>query len=150
MICLNLFADTTAQALRGAPPSFGIITKLKVLTHSAPTHATTFALTYTWSTPEIASSAFQIFQHFTAETDLPSNLGLQVRYTEASPVPTFSLNGAYYGDDGVAGLNKTVQPLWDALAALNDSKPTVSILEDLNWIQHVVVRTTISDRCLDR
>ena len=133
------------QALRGAPPSFGIITKLKVLTHPAPTHATTFAFTYTWSTPEIASSAFQVFQQFTSEADLPSDLGLQIRYTDASPVPTFSVNGAYYGDDGVAGLNKTVQPLWDALASLNDSKPSVSILEDLNWIQHVVVRTTVLD-----
>ncbi|KAI1794830.1 FAD-binding domain-containing protein [Ganoderma leucocontextum] len=131
-------------ALRGAPPSFGIITKLKVLTHPAPTHAATFASTYTWSTPEIASSAFQIFQHFTAETDLPSTLGLQVRYTDANPVPTFSLNGAYYGDDGIAGLNKTVQPLWDALAALNDSTPTVTILADLNWIQHVVYEATFN------
>ena len=138
------------QALRGAPPSFGIITKLKVLTHPAPTHATTFAFTYTWSTPEIASSAFQIFQHFTAETDLPSDLGLQVRYTAASPVPTFLLNGAYYGDDGIAGLNKTIQPLLDALAALNDSQPTVNILEDLNWIQHVVVRATALESHLDR
>ena len=142
------------QALRGAPPSFGIITKLKVLTHPAPTHATTFGFTYTWSTPELASSAFQIFQNFTVTADLPSTLGLQVRYTEASPVPTFLLNGAYYGDDGIAGLNKTIQPLWDSLAALNDSKPSVDILEDLNWIQHVVVCVAVWGNnihyCFDR
>ena len=113
-----------------------------MLTHPAPTHAATFAFTYNWSTPEIASSAFQIFQHFAAETDLPSDLALQVRYTDATPVPTFSLNGAYYGDDGIVGLNKTVQPLWDALAALNDSVPSATIFEDLNWIQNVVVRTS--------
>ncbi|TBU47404.1 FAD-binding domain-containing protein [Dichomitus squalens] len=135
-------------ALRGAPPSFGIITRFTVLTHPAPTHAATFAFTYTWSTPEVASSAFQIFQHFAAETDLPSDLALQVRYTEATPVPTFSLNGAYYGNDGITGLNRTVQPLWDALGALNDSVPTATIFEDLNWIQNVVYEAD-SDPTID-
>ncbi|EJF63548.1 FAD-binding domain-containing protein [Dichomitus squalens] len=125
-------------ALRGAPPSFGVITQLTILTHPAPTHAATFAFTYNWSTPDVASSAFQIFQHWTAEVDMPSDLTLQVQYTDASPVPTFWLIGAYYGDDGIAGLNKTVQPLWDALLALNDSVPTATIFEDLNWIQNVL------------
>ena len=46
---------------------------------------------------------------------MPPDLELQIRFTDAKPVPTFGLNGVYYGDDGIPGLNKTIQPLWDAL-----------------------------------
>ena len=79
----------------------------------------------------MASAAFQIFREWIAEADIPSDFALQAQFTEASPVPTFLLGGAYYGNDGVVGLKK-VQPLWDALVTLNDSVPTVMILEDLN------------------
>ena len=83
----------------------------------------------------MASGAFQIFRERIAEADIPSYLALQAQFTEASPVPTFLLEGAYYGNDGIVGLNKTVQPLWDALVTLNDSVQAVMILEDLNWIR---------------
>ena len=83
----------------------------------------------------MASAAFQIFREWIAEADIPSDLALHAQFTEASPFPTFSLEGAYYGNDGIVGLNKTVQPLWDALVTLNDSVQTVMFLEDLNWIR---------------
>ena len=71
---------------------------------------------------------------------MPPDLELQIRFTDAKPVPTFGLNGVYYGDDGIPGLNKTIQPLWDALLALNDSVPDVTIFKELSWMESVVVR----------
>ncbi|KAJ7777401.1 glucooligosaccharide oxidase [Mycena metata] len=96
-------------AIRGASPSFGIVTSIEVQTFPAPTSAIVFQ--YGWDSLNItaASDAIASFQEFAA-TNIPTEFGAELVFSRgpSSGQVAFGLTGAWYG--APAALNATVAP----------------------------------------
>ncbi|KAJ7148097.1 glucooligosaccharide oxidase [Mycena crocata] len=86
-------------AIRGASPSFGIVTSIEVQTFKAPTSATVFQ--YSWDSLDIkaATAAISSFQTFVL-TNLPPEYGAELVFGKgpSSGTVSFGLTGAWYGD----------------------------------------------------
>ncbi|KAJ6589294.1 glucooligosaccharide oxidase [Mycena capillaripes] len=85
-------------AIRGASPSFGIVTSIEVQTFPAPPSAIVFE--YTWKNLDVAtaSKGVESFQTFAA-TNIPPEFGAELVFTkgDTSGKVTFGLTGAWYG-----------------------------------------------------
>jgi hypothetical protein len=94
-----------SQAIRGASPSFGIVTSLTVNTQPAPSQNVVFNYTFSSLTPTNATDTFIAFQNF-AKSNPPNKLGINARLSNHS----FSFYGVYYASNESA-FNTTIKPL---------------------------------------
>ncbi|KAF7348713.1 Glucooligosaccharide oxidase [Mycena venus] len=111
-------------AIRGASPSFGIVTSIEVQTFPAPPSAIVFE--YTWNNVDIttASNGIASFQTFAA-TDIPPEFGAELVFTKGDKKGkvNFGLTGAYYGDAKL--FNSTLAPYLKTLPK-NPSNTTIT------------------------
>ncbi|KAJ7065270.1 glucooligosaccharide oxidase [Mycena amicta] len=108
-------------AIRGASPSFGIVTSIEVQTFAAPSSATVFQ--YGWNSLNItaASNAITALQTFAA-TNIPAELGAELVFA-AGPSSShvyMGLTGAYYGSGNLTAiiapyLAKLTKPSWSTI-----------------------------------
>ncbi|KAJ7794542.1 glucooligosaccharide oxidase [Mycena olivaceomarginata] len=105
-------------AIRGASPSFGIVTSIEVQTFPAPPSAIVFQ--YTWNNLDIktASNGIASFQTFAA-TNIPPEFGAELVEGRVN----FGLTGAWYGDAKL--LNSTLAPYLKTLPK-NPSSTTIT------------------------
>ncbi|KAJ6474670.1 glucooligosaccharide oxidase [Mycena vitilis] len=120
-------------AIRGASPSFGIVTSVEVETFAAPASAIVFE--YGWDSMNItgASNAIASFQTFAA-SNIPAELGAGLVFG-AGPSKShvyFQWNGAYYGP--ASKFNATVAPYLKTLP-----KPSWSTISPGSYINSVSV-----------
>lgn len=87
------------QALRGAGPSYGIVTSFRVKTFPAPESNIVFAYKFSIDDPSVATRQLLAFQSFAASPSIPSNLGLQYTIDTLEGPERFStkIHGVYYG-----------------------------------------------------
>ncbi|KAJ7306216.1 hypothetical protein DFH08DRAFT_902398 [Mycena albidolilacea] len=111
-------------AIRGASPSFGIVTSIEVQTFPAPPSAIVFQ--YTWNNLDIktASNGIASFQTFAA-TNIPPEFGAELVFTSGDQKGrvNFGLTGAWYGDANL--LNSTLAPYLKTLPK-NPSSTTIT------------------------
>lgn len=104
------------QAIRGASPSFGIVTSIEVQTFPAPASAIVFQ--YGWDSLNIttASNAIASFQTFAA-TNIPPEFGAELVFSAGPSSSHVALGwtGAWYG--APASFNATVAPYLKTLPA---------------------------------
>ncbi|KAF8181924.1 glucooligosaccharide oxidase [Mycena galopus ATCC 62051] len=107
-------------AIRGASPSFGIVTSIEVQTFPAPPSA--IVLEYIWDDLDISTAADSItsFQTFAA-TDVPPELGAELLFTKGSSSGkvNLQLNGAWYGAPEL--FNATFAPYLNTLPATSSA-----------------------------
>ncbi|KAJ6581029.1 glucooligosaccharide oxidase [Mycena capillaripes] len=120
-------------AIRGASPSFGIVTSIEVQTFPAPASAIVFQ--YGWDSLDIttASNAIASFQTFAA-SNIPPEFGAELVFS-AGPSKshvTFGWTGAFYGD--ASRFNVTVAPYLKTLPA-----PSWSTISPGSYINSVTV-----------
>jgi hypothetical protein len=115
--------NSCSQAIRGAAPSFGIVTSLTVKTQSAP--PTNILFNYAFSAPNstIAAKTFLVFQKFGAN-NAPSQLGINVQLANGS----FAFGGVYYGPQ--RQFENVIQPLLDAVP----QPPINSSIKAYDWV----------------
>ncbi|KAJ7173671.1 glucooligosaccharide oxidase [Mycena filopes] len=103
-------------AIRGASPSFGIVTSIEVQTFPAPASAIVFQ--YGWDSLNIstASNAIASFQTFAA-TNIPPEFGAELVFSAgpSSSHVAVGWTGAWYG--AAASFNATVAPYLKTLPA---------------------------------
>ncbi|KAJ7106238.1 glucooligosaccharide oxidase [Mycena epipterygia] len=96
-------------AVRGASPSFGVVTSIEVQTFPAPKSAIVFE--YSWDSLNIAtaSAAIASFQTFAA-TNIPPEFGAELVFGKGSSSGqvSFGLTGAFYGAS--SAFNATLTP----------------------------------------
>ncbi|KAL7266474.1 hypothetical protein RUND412_010979 [Rhizina undulata] len=120
-------------ALRGAGPSFAIVTQFKLTTFAAPSQ--NYWYTYSW-TFDVATSAkaFLACQSFGANT-APKELGFGVVLGAGG---SFTIRGIYYGSE--AQYKVVIAPLMAQLQALNGGSPPSSSTEKMyGWLDSLVV-----------
>ncbi|KAJ7460813.1 glucooligosaccharide oxidase [Mycena latifolia] len=119
-------------AIRGASPSFGIVTSVEVQTFPAPASATVFQ--YGWDSLDIttASNAIASFQTYAA-TNIPKELGAELVFSAgpSSSHVTLGLTGAFYSS---ANLTATLAPYLKTLPT-----PSWSTLSPGSYINSVSV-----------
>ncbi|KAJ7479461.1 glucooligosaccharide oxidase [Mycena galericulata] len=107
-------------AIRGASPSFGIVTSIEVQTFPAPPSA--IVLEYIWNDLNISTAANSItsFQNFAA-TNIPAELGAELLFTKGSSSGkvNLQLNGAWYGAPEL--FNATFAPYLNTLPATSSA-----------------------------
>ncbi|KAJ7698355.1 glucooligosaccharide oxidase [Mycena rosella] len=107
-------------AIRGASPSFGIVTSIEVQTFPAPPSA--IVLEYIWNDLGISTAADSItsFQSFAA-TNVPPELGAELLFTKGSysGKVNLQLNGAWYGAPEL--FNATFAPYLNTLPATSSA-----------------------------
>ncbi|KAJ7121516.1 glucooligosaccharide oxidase [Mycena epipterygia] len=107
-------------AIRGASPSFGIVTSIEVQTFPAPPSA--IVLEYIWNDLDISTAADSItsFQTFAA-TNVPPELGAELLFTKGSSSGkvNLQLNGAWYGAPEL--FNATFAPYLNTLPATSSA-----------------------------
>ncbi|KAJ6507075.1 glucooligosaccharide oxidase [Mycena sanguinolenta] len=107
-------------AIRGASPSFGIVTSIEVQTFPAPPSA--IVLEYIWNDLDISTAADSItsFQTF-AVTNVPPQLGAELLFTKGSSSGkvNLQLNGAWYGAPEL--FNTTIAPYLNTLPATSSA-----------------------------
>ncbi|KAL0949120.1 hypothetical protein HGRIS_009205 [Hohenbuehelia grisea] len=96
-------------AIRGAAPSFGIVTEYRYKTYPAPPSNIIFTYSYTVS-PTTASSIFSAYQDF-AKASAPPTLGLQasIGTPKSGNKVSIALTGVFYGSK--ADFNTAINPL---------------------------------------
>ncbi|KAJ6450399.1 hypothetical protein C8R45DRAFT_1043533 [Mycena sanguinolenta] len=103
-------------AIRGASPSFGIVTSIEVATFAAPASATVFE--YGWDSMDIttASNAIAALQTFAA-TNIPALFGAELVFSRgpAQSQVTVELTGAWYGAANL--FSSTIAPYLSTLPA---------------------------------
>lgn len=101
-------------ALRGAGPSFGIVTAYTLQTYPAPTSASVFHYDYDLSINQTAK-ALSAYQAYVLNGDVPAEIGMEINLGQGSAAGrvSFSFAGAYYGDAN--NLNGIIQPLLSQL-----------------------------------
>jgi len=110
-------------AIRGASPSFGIVTSLTVKTQAAPPENVFFIYTFSPPNSTIAVKTYLAFQSYGAKRAPPA-LGIRVRLANG----VFAITGAYYGSQSkFAGV---IQPLLDAMPL----PPTSSTIQTYDWL----------------
>ncbi|KAJ7497947.1 glucooligosaccharide oxidase [Mycena galericulata] len=96
-------------AIRGASPSFGIVTSIEVQTFPAPASAIVFQ--YGWDSLDVtaASAAIASFQTFAA-SNIPPEFGAELVFSAgpSKSTVTFGWTGAFYGN--ASDFNSTVAP----------------------------------------
>ncbi|KAJ7725250.1 hypothetical protein B0H14DRAFT_3002972 [Mycena olivaceomarginata] len=120
-------------AIRGASPSFGIVTSVEVQTFPAPASATVFQ--YGWDNMDIttASNAIASFQTF-ATTNIPPEFGAELVFGAGSSKGHISvgLTGAWYG--AASSLDATLAPYLKTLPT-----PSSSTISPGSYINSVAV-----------
>jgi len=111
------------QAIRGAAPSFGVVTSLTVKTQPAPSKNVLFSYTFSLPNATIAAKTFLAFQNFGAN-DAPPALGINVELGNGD----FTISGVYYGPK--SELATVIQPLLDTVP----EPPTSSSVKTYDWI----------------
>ena len=84
--------------MRGAAPSFGIITHFHFRTYPAPAQPTFFS--YEWSLPlDQAIKGISTYQNFTMSAPIPKEIGAELSLRKGRQPGELSLNlgGSYYG-----------------------------------------------------
>ncbi|KDQ22186.1 hypothetical protein PLEOSDRAFT_41920 [Pleurotus ostreatus PC15] len=104
-------------AIRGASPSFGIVTEYRTKTHAAPSENVIFTYTYLVD-PAAATKIFTEFQSF-SKSLAPPELGLQVSVRQyfQRGVVHMNLTGVYYG--GVEHFHDVFDPLLSNLSSMH-------------------------------
>ncbi|EPT01474.1 hypothetical protein FOMPIDRAFT_90148 [Fomitopsis schrenkii] len=120
-------------ALRGAAPSFGIITHFHFRTYPAPAQPTFFS--YEWSLPlDQAITAISAYQNFTMSAPIPKEIGAEFNLRKGRQPGELSLNlgGSYFGSpDNFAGI---LTPFLDAMPTpLNPGQINVT-----TWLQNLL------------
>ncbi|KAJ7289911.1 hypothetical protein C8J57DRAFT_1629167 [Mycena rebaudengoi] len=107
-------------AIRGASPSFGIVTSIEAQTFPAPPSA--IVLKYIWNDLDISTAADSItsFQTFAA-MNVPPELGAELLFTKGSSSGkvNLQLNGAWYGAPEL--FNATFAPYLNTLPATSSA-----------------------------
>ncbi|KAJ7938316.1 glucooligosaccharide oxidase [Mycena leptocephala] len=121
-------------ALRGAGPSFAIMTSIEFAVFPAPASVTIFQ--YNWHlNVEMAAEALNTFQRYVVEPNLPPEFGAEIVLTRGAIAGnvSFGLTGAWHGDPNL--LNGTVAPFLAAMPPLNG----VTFTGPGTWIESVSV-----------
>ncbi|KAJ7780277.1 glucooligosaccharide oxidase [Mycena maculata] len=120
-------------AIRGASPSFGIITSIEVQTFPAPQSAIVFQ--YGWESLDIAtaSNAIASFQTFAA-SNIPPEFGAELVFSAgpSSSHVAFGWTGAFYGN--ASDFNSTIAPYLKTLPA-----PSTTTISPGSYINSVSV-----------
>lgn len=102
------------QAIRGASPSFGIVTSIEVQTFPAPASAIVFQ--YGWNSMDIttASNAIASFQTFAA-SNIPPEFGAELVFSKGPSSGQVAVEwaGAWYG--AASAFNTTLAPYLQTL-----------------------------------
>ena len=119
--CANNFPGTQyelltyrAQAIRGAGPSFGIITHFYFQTYEAPAQPTFFS--YSWSLPlQQAIEGISTYQNFSFSSSIPSEVGFELDLTKGTNPGEINLHlvGSHYGSPD--HFSAIIQPFLDAM-----------------------------------
>lgn len=106
---------TLPQALRGAAPSFGIITAYHLQTQPAPSSASTYNYGWQFTAAQVAVG-LQKFQQFVQSAELPAEWGGEINLAKGSKqgLVSFQLDGAYYGK---ADPKSIVQPFLTSIVS---------------------------------
>jgi hypothetical protein len=110
-------------AIRGAAPSFGIVTSITIKTQPAPSSNILFQYVFDASNTAIAVQTFLAYQNFGANS-APPQLGIQVELDSGY----FSVSGVYYGTK--TQFNAAIKPF---LAAVPKA-PTSSSTKTYDWL----------------
>ncbi|KAJ7132287.1 glucooligosaccharide oxidase [Mycena epipterygia] len=120
-------------AVRGASPSFGIVTSIEVQTFPAPSSAIVFQ--YGWDSLDIttASNAIASFQTFAA-SNIPPEFGAELVFSAGPSTShvTLGWTGAFYGNASI--FNSTLAPYLKTLP-----KPSWSTISPGSYINSVSV-----------
>ncbi|KAJ7272671.1 hypothetical protein B0H12DRAFT_1228680 [Mycena haematopus] len=115
-------AAASSTAIRGASPSFGIVTSIEVQTFAAPASVTVFQ--YGWNSMDIAtaSNAIAALQTFAA-TNIPPEFGAELVFSAgpSSSHVNVELSGAWYGAANLFA--STIAPYLATLPAPSWSMP---------------------------
>ncbi|KAG9223521.1 hypothetical protein PTI98_001920 [Pleurotus ostreatus] len=119
-------------ALRGASPSFGIVTEYKVRTQSAPPSNIVFSYAYSVD-PSVASEILASFQFF-SQYSAPPELGLQLSVIPSRQpgIITLSLIGIYMGS--LTTFNTIIAPLISSVPV----SPRTTNVTQFEWIPSLV------------
>lgn len=102
-------------AMRGAGPSFGIVTSLTVRTHQAPRSVILFEISYHFHNPAAAAATFDHFQSWglkSAPSQLSIRWSLNINHTKRNSEKVemiWKLKGSYFGH--YARFNRTMKRL---------------------------------------
>ncbi|KAJ6474680.1 glucooligosaccharide oxidase [Mycena vitilis] len=111
-------------AIRGASPSFGIVTSIEVKTFAAPPSATAFK--YQWDSLNITVAVTAIASFQTFALNIPQELGAELVFSpvtsDSESQVSLQLTGAYY--DSASKFHATIAPYLDKLPS--PSNTTIS------------------------
>ncbi|KAJ8481694.1 hypothetical protein ONZ45_g15225 [Pleurotus djamor] len=118
-------------AIRGAAPSFGIVTEYTMKTYNAPSSNIMFTYSYIVD-PSTATNILSAFQTF-GQSSAPAELGIQVSIGQSGQKNriSMSLTGVYYGSR--TNFDKVIQPLLSKVP-----KPQSTSVRQLGWIDSLV------------
>ncbi|KAF7970900.1 hypothetical protein HWV62_22660 [Athelia sp. TMB] len=109
-------------AIRGAAPSFGIVTQLTVKTQPAPSSNILFEYTFNPATASAAAKMFAAYQTWGANT-APPQIGIHIELDAGY----FALSGVYYGSK--SAFTSAITPLLNAMG-----KPASTSVKTYDWI----------------
>lgn len=107
-LIVQLIIFSCTQAIRGAAPSFGIITSLTVKTQLAPSSNVFFNYVFSPLNVTMAVETFLAYQNFGAN-NAPPTLGMNVELGKGD----FEMSGVFYGP--TSDFTAVIQPLLDAV-----------------------------------
>ena len=111
------------QAIRGAAPSFGVITSFTVKTQSAPASNVFFNYVFSPLNVTAAVETFLAYQNFGAN-NAPPTLGMDVVLGNGD----FEVSGVFYGP--TSDFTAVIQPLLDAVP----QQPKSKSVNTYNWL----------------
>lgn len=111
------------QALRGAAPSFAIVTQWTYQTHEAPANVVGFTYEYDTTSADEFSDVLTAYTSW-AVSSAPEEIGLEANIRNL----TISVTGMYEGSE--SGYNTVIAPL---LAAMGT--PTNTTVNSYGWIE---------------
>ncbi|KAF4581699.1 hypothetical protein EYR40_002715 [Pleurotus pulmonarius] len=122
-------------AIRGASPSFGIVTEYTTRTHAAPSENTIFTYTYL-ALPSMATKIFLEFQNFSASS-APPELGLQVsvRPYWQRGVVNMNITGVYYGR--ISQFHEVFRPLLSSISSMGIN-PYYEDITTYAWVPSLI------------
>lgn len=116
-------------ALRGAGPSFGVVTKFIFRTFPAPTSNVAFTYTYNFPDPEKGAAALKIvFEWAEGNNGAPKEMGIGVLLV---PGGDFILRGVFYDDQ--SKFTPIIAPLLNMLKTVHATSPQ-EVVTNQNWI----------------
>jgi len=110
-------------AIRGAAPSFGIVTSLTVKTQAAPSQNVLFNYVFNLANSTMAAKTFLAFQNYGAN-NAPPQLGIHPELGAGY----FAFSGVYYGSQ--SSFTTAIQPLLNAVP----QKPASSSVQTYDWL----------------